>query len=520
MCLFYARHGGSSRAGASPAPSLGALAASVSSDLRWRARFAVQLYEVLDAAAFRALEPWLFRVGLTTLQPLVQRFWRADNLDLMQKLLQLVHTEGAGPVLVAAALANWRVGGAGGAMSEVDQQAVVHDFRQRLALSRSKQTERGRQLQTAMRMLDHAPPLSGATNAAQPVPARQFGCAAEPPAASAVVSASTTATNFSTPQPSAAPSSSSSSLFDLFVSSAEHRCVAAPAPTAATPLAFAQPRREEGNASSPRPSDALDNFAAVAQETRSSSSDDRGSLQLRDWTDAPDSKAAAAAMAALSSADPSAAMEVSSSPDVAEQTSDAAAADQGEQVSPAPRARKVSPPISTAATRRQSAGAAKLRVSISPATAASGSTRSKARQSLPSAKRKHAEIENDHGPGGSSEAGETDADAAPTRASALGADGQDWRASCADEFAFLLHRYPQQLQESAAIDVTTAEAGLQADAVPSAMLVRGLAAASTSPLDDEAIQQELLAALATSDTPKAIMQMQLNAAEPVQPQVS
>jgi hypothetical protein len=105
---------------------------SVTSDLRWRASFAVQLYSALEVHTFRSLEPWLFCTSLRTLQPLVTRFWREDRLDLMEGVLRAVAARSASTGRVVAALAGWRSHSLDCDISDVQVQATVDEFRRRL----------------------------------------------------------------------------------------------------------------------------------------------------------------------------------------------------------------------------------------------------------------------------------------------------------------------------------------------------------------------------------------------------
>ncbi len=141
-------------AGGSPAK------ASVNSDLRWRASFAVQLYSALEMPTFRSLEPWLFRTSLRSLQPLVTRFWREDCLDLMEKVLRVVDAQSASTGRVVAALAGWRTHSLDADISDAQLQQTVDTFRHRLKAAPQQQQayrQQRRQQRQLTAVETHAP---------------------------------------------------------------------------------------------------------------------------------------------------------------------------------------------------------------------------------------------------------------------------------------------------------------------------------------------------------------------------
>jgi hypothetical protein len=58
---------------------------------QWRAAFAVELHESLDAPEFPDLQRWMMCTPITILMFLVQRFWIKSHLGLMSRVLEIVH---------------------------------------------------------------------------------------------------------------------------------------------------------------------------------------------------------------------------------------------------------------------------------------------------------------------------------------------------------------------------------------------------------------------------------------------
>src|SRR5665648_198504 len=149
VCAFYA-HGAlpsAAQGASSSSSSISTLAASVGRHVRSRASFAVQLYAALHLPSFRALEPWLYRTSLRTLELLVPRFWREDRLELMERMLRLVHAQSASVGRVEAALTGWRTHALVGEMSDAQLQEIMDTFQQRMEVGVEQRTHKRQQRQ-------------------------------------------------------------------------------------------------------------------------------------------------------------------------------------------------------------------------------------------------------------------------------------------------------------------------------------------------------------------------------------
>ena len=108
VCSFYIREAhASAKSLPAGASDTSAIVPRPTRDMRWRASFAVQLYEALGNPGFGALQPWLFDTSLQKLQPLVQRFWHVGHLGLMEKLLRFVVEHNVRLVAIEGALKGW-----------------------------------------------------------------------------------------------------------------------------------------------------------------------------------------------------------------------------------------------------------------------------------------------------------------------------------------------------------------------------------------------------------------------------
>jgi len=457
-------------AGASASP---AIVARPTRDMRWRASFAVQLYEALGDPGFGALQPWLFETPLQKLQPLVQRFWHVANLGLMEKLLRFVVEHDVRLAAIEAALKGWHKGKAGQPASIIDAHqhtALLHDFQQRVGLYNM-----GVRQLTGRRSANGQPSSTPTVTNIPTPPASVLELFAQSPGGH-----STTRRRDSPPR-----------LDDNLASLAETSAGAFPAAPAAA-AAAASPAEE---------------LEAAAVESSSEADEEDSNDALSELEAAArvqlSAHAVAAAAAPATNASPLRPRRLVSSPPSAEASADAktvrtrAAAGNTAQRSP-----PVSADAKVQSGRRDAevAAVASAQRVVKRKRAPSRGHESEQEPDTPAVLQPPAaRIRQTKAIGKPQE--DADDDTSDVNQSA----DQLWRESCAEQFVQLLQRYPYQLTRAHPLEVDAADSSLES----AALVVRGLdmlpASASTSSV--EAVQQELDDALKDTTSPKVILQL-------------
>lgn len=465
VCSFYIREAhASAKSLPAGASDTSAIVPRPTRDMRWRASFAVQLYEALGNPGFGALQPWLFDTSLQKLQPLVQRFWHVGHLGLMEKLLRFVVEHNVRLVAIEGALKGWHKAKAkaGQSASIIDahqQMALLHEFQQRVELY-----HKGVRQLTTLRRAEGQP--STPTVASMPtLPVSVLELFTQSSGAR-----SATRSPDSPPRPG-------SNLKSLADTSAG----ATPAATAAAAAAAASPAQEleeasvesDSEAEEEGPNDPLHELEAAAHLE----------FCAGGATDVAEPPANASP---LRPRRPAVSRPNAFATEDAKITRTRAAAGNAAQRSPRVRADAEVVASAARVTKRKRAPSRDHGLKEESNT--------RAALQLPVARI-----------GRSKATAKPQEDADDGTSDVMQSAFQPWRESCAEQFVQLLQHYPYQLTRAHPLEVAAAENSLES----AALVVRGLGmlAASVSSSSIEAVQQELAAALVNPASPKAILQL-------------
>ncbi len=438
-------------------------------DMKWRASFAVQLYDAMGDPDFVTLQPWLFATPLQKLQPLVQRFWHIANLGLMEKLLRFVVEHNVRQVAIEGALKGWHSGKGGQAARAIDarkHEELLKEFQERVGMPHIRQLA-GRR--TAENLSS-----SAATVASSPTPSTSL---------LELFTQSSGESSAAHHHDSLPPS-----LLDGHLKSLAETSAGATPAAASTASSLAEALDEatvEGNnstsgANEKDSNNALFKLEAVARVQLGVDAGAAAATPLRSQRFGASLPTAAALVDATST-----------------RTRAAAAGNTAQRSSPVPVEDKVQKSGQHAAAASHQRATKRKRASSQDRKFNTPATRQ-----LPVARKGRTKAVTE-----SQE--DADDDTSSSSSDLRLPTDQSWRESCAEQFVQLLRRYPYHLTRTHPLEVNAADTSLES---ATAIVVQGLdmlsVAASNSSV--ATMQQELEAALKDATLPKAILHVNLS----------